>query len=236
MTVGAHTGADDNGSVVEDRQFSCELVPLMGVHNPLVGAARFIDFHEPVEDKKEIGAPIATLEKCSAARKPLHHTEGNDSLQPDLVSAAGKSLCAEHRGQTDPPHRSRRKVAATNLSLSSSLPPSSINARDRRDRHGFRMCRADGRVHSAYAHLYRLVLRFIPEITYFPVDYGTPLVSARLVPTISQSIARVVGASTNCDTWLAGTRRRTPQVIAAGRYLNGVPAATRYDCQRRMMG
>ena len=52
-----------------------------------------IDFDEPVEDKKEVDAPIATLEKRSAARNRLHHTEGKDSLSL-IWCQPRESLCA----------------------------------------------------------------------------------------------------------------------------------------------
>jgi hypothetical protein len=46
----------------------------------LGGAARLIDFDEPIKDEKKVNASIAALEKRSAARKRLHHTEGKDAL------------------------------------------------------------------------------------------------------------------------------------------------------------
>jgi hypothetical protein len=78
--VAAHAGADNHRSVVEDSQFPGELVLLVGVHNAVDGAAGFVNFDESVEDEEEVDTSIAALEQHSAARKPLHNAEGNDSL------------------------------------------------------------------------------------------------------------------------------------------------------------
>ena len=112
---------------------------LVRVHNALGAAARFINFDEPIEDKKEVDAPIATLEKRSAARKRLHHTEGNDSLSL-IWCQPRETLCAPSIGVDGSNARPRRKIATTTFSLSSPLTPSSTNAHDRRARHGSWPC------------------------------------------------------------------------------------------------
>jgi hypothetical protein len=60
-------------------------------------------------------------------------------------------------------------------------------------------------VFTVRALLSRLTLRSFPEITDISSHYAATLGLERLVPSMYQPIAHVVGASTDCDTQTAGT-------------------------------